>query len=63
MANKKRLVYAEDILYELMQYENSNVPKSVIKRIINKVAREREVAVPERIHRTGFDPEEIEVYD
>ena len=41
----KHMVYAEDILYERMQYPNNAVYKGEIRRLIEKVVNEKEVTI------------------
>lgn len=46
---KKHLVYAEDILYELMQYPNAMMSKGLIKAHILQAIQEREVNIWQHI--------------
>ena len=46
MANKtKHLIYAEDLLWELMQYPDSTLNKTMIKSIIETCMLDNEVKV------------------
>lgn len=40
---KKHLVYAEDIVYAIMQYPSKNITKSIVKQIIDRVVEEKRV--------------------
>ena len=42
---KKHMIYAEDILYELMQYPDNAIYKGEIRRLIEKVVDEKEVTI------------------
>ena len=44
---KKHLVYAEDILWELMKHPDNAIYKGELRQIIDKVAREKAVTVEE----------------
>lgn len=41
----KHLVYAEDVLYELMQHPDNAIYKYNIKQLIDKVVKEKEVSI------------------
>lgn len=41
----KHLVYAEDVLYELMQHPDNAIYKYSIKQLIDKVVEEKEVRI------------------
>ena len=42
---KKHLVYAEDLLYEIMQYPSRNLSKGLIRECTNKVISEHRVTI------------------
>lgn len=42
---EKHIVYAEDILRELMKHPDNAIYKRELKQIINKVVREKEVTI------------------
>ena len=42
---KKHLVYAEDLIYEIMQYPSKNISKSLINACADKVIKEKEVSI------------------
>ncbi len=46
---KKHLVYAEDIMYEIMQYPSSSISKGLIRDCVATVINEREVSVLKHI--------------
>lgn len=39
----KHLVYAEDILWAIMQHPSSKISKSIVKQIIDSVVSEKQV--------------------
>ncbi len=41
----KHMVYAEDILYAIMQHPSKNITKGLIKQIVEQVVEEREVTI------------------
>ena len=41
----KHMVYAEDILWAIMQYPSRHITKSIVKRIIEQVVKEKEITV------------------
>ena len=41
----KHLVYAEDIIYAIMQYPFHNLEKSTVKQIIEQVTEEKKVTI------------------
>ena len=41
----KHLVYAEDVLWEIMQHPSRNISKSLIKQLVEKVIKEKEVTI------------------
>lgn len=43
--SEKVLVYAEDVLMELMQYPNKQLSKGVVKSIIDSVVKEKAVKI------------------
>ena len=43
--SKKHLVYAEDLLYEIMQYPSRNISKSLVKACTDRVIAVHEVSV------------------
>ena len=42
---KKHLIYAEDLLYEIMQYPSSHISKRLIQECTTTVIKEREVSI------------------
>ena len=42
---KKHLVYAEDIVYEIMQYPSKSISKALIRDCVATVINEREVSI------------------
>lgn len=50
--NKKHLVYAEDLLYEIMQYPSRNISKSLIKTCVDHVIADQEVSIWRHIWNT-----------
>lgn len=42
---KKHLVYAEDMIYEIMMYPSRNLSKGLIKSCTEKVIKEKEVSL------------------
>ena len=44
---EKHMVYAEDILRELMKHPDNAIYKGELKQIIDKVVREKEVIIEE----------------
>ena len=51
-SNKKHLVYAEDLLWEIMQYPSRNISKSLVKACTDKVIKEQEVSILKHIWNT-----------
>ena len=47
--SKKHLVYAEDLLYEIMQYPSRNISKSLIKACVDRVIEDHEVSIWQHI--------------
>lgn len=45
MVNKKHLVYAEDVLYKLMQHPDNMIYKHELRELIDKVVKEKEVRI------------------
>ena len=42
---KKHLVYAEDLIYEIMQYPSKSLSKGLINICAEKVIKEKEVSI------------------
>lgn len=42
---KKHLVYAEDLMYEIMQYPSHSISKSLIRSCTEQVIEEKQVSV------------------
>ena len=42
---KKHLVYAEDLIYEIMQYPSKSLSKSLINACAEKIINEKEVSI------------------
>ena len=42
---KKHLVYAEDIIYEIMQYHSNNITKRAVRDCVELVIAEKRVSV------------------
>ena len=42
---KKNLVYAEDLIYEIMQYPSKNISKALIRQCAEKVIAEKKVSI------------------
>ena len=49
---QKTLIYAEDIIYSIMQYPQRTLSKSTIKVLIDEVGKEKAVTV-ENIRKGG----------
>ena len=43
--SNKHMVYAEDVLWALMQHPNKNITKGEIKAIVEQVVAEKEVTI------------------
>ena len=43
--NQKHMVYAEDILYAIMQHPSKNITKGLVKQIVEQVVAEKEVTI------------------
>lgn len=42
---KKHLVYAEDLLYEIMQHPSKNISKGLIRQCTAEVIKEKKVTI------------------
>jgi hypothetical protein len=42
---KKHLVYAEDLLWEIMQYPSHNISKGLIRSCTEKIIKEKQVSL------------------
>lgn len=62
---KKHIVYAEDIIWALMQYPDSTMSKSAIKSTINEVVKEKEVAIESLMSTAGWSDNDSDgdIYD
>ena len=45
MKTEKHLVYAEDLIYEIMQYPSKNISKSLIRDCAKKVIVEKKISI------------------
>lgn len=43
--SEKHMVYAEDVLWALMQHPHKSIAKGEVKHIIDKVVEEKEVTI------------------
>ncbi len=43
--SNKHMIYAEDVLWALMQHQNKAITKSEIKAIVEQVVAEKEVTI------------------
>lgn len=41
----KHMVYAEDILYAIMQYPGKSITKGLVKQIVEQVVKEKEITI------------------
>ena len=51
----RHMVYAEDILYAIMQHPNKTITKGEIKQIIEQVVEEKEVTIGRCLPFAGID--------
>lgn len=51
----KHMVYAEDILYAIMQHPSKNITKGLIKQIVEQVVEEKEVTIGRCMPFAGID--------
>ena len=63
MVNKKHLVYAEDVLYKLMQHPDNMIYKHELRELIDEVVEEKEVAVLDLMYSNTNDNDDGDVYD
>jgi hypothetical protein len=64
MEGRKHLVYAEDILYKLMQYPDNVICKTRIHELISEVVTEAEVPISNLMPFASYgDFDESEIYD
>jgi hypothetical protein len=49
MNNKKHLVYAEDLIYEIMQYPSRDLSKSLIHKCTKDFIKEHSVSIWQHI--------------
>lgn len=61
--NKKHMVYAEDILWEIMQYPSRNLTKGLVKQLIEKVMDEKEIPARNVSYVRSSDDDEGDIYD
>lgn len=62
MTNRKHIVYAEDVVYKLMQYPYSSIPKGEIRKLVEAVAAEQEVNInTDRV--CSYCDDEGDIYD
>jgi hypothetical protein len=45
MKTKNHVIYAEDLLWEIMQYPSKNISKSLIRECTKKVIAEKEISI------------------
>lgn len=45
MNENKHLVYAEDVIYAIMQHPSKNITKSIVKQLIDEVVETKEVNI------------------
>lgn len=55
---KKHLVYAEDLLCELMQHPDNAIYKFELRQLITKFAEEHEVSIGSLMPTAGYDLED-----
>lgn len=60
---KKHLVYAEDLLWELMQYPDTEINKAIITGIVNSFAVEQEVTIASLRRHLADLEDEGDIYD
>ena len=61
---RKHIVYAEDILYELMQYPDNMIYKYDIRRLVNKVISEKELPASAFIaYSSYYEEDDGDIYD
>lgn len=41
----KHMVYAEDILWAIMQHPSKNITKGLVKQIVEQVVEEKEITI------------------
>lgn len=46
---KKHVVYAEDLLWEIMQYPSKNISKALIRQCVETVIKEKPVSIWQHI--------------
>jgi hypothetical protein len=66
MANKKHLVYAEDVLYKLMQHPDNMIYKHELRELLDEVVKEKEVPISNFMPYAGWsdiNEDEGDVYD
>lgn len=61
--NGKHLVYAEEILYKLMQYPDSELSKHVIRKLVDEVIEENEVIIMPHIGWSDAADDDGDIYD
>ncbi len=59
----KHLVYAEDIIQELMQYPDNAIYKHELRRLVEKVVTEKEVAFNAFFPYAGTLEDDGDIYD
>lgn len=55
----KHMVYAEDILYKLMQYPDNRIYKYAIKELIDEVVAEKEITIGMCMPSAACNTEEV----
>lgn len=61
---RKHMVYAEDILYELMQHPDNMIYKFELRQIIAKVIEEKEISLYRvSAHPGYYGDDEGDIYD
>lgn len=43
--NEKHMVYAEDIIYAIMQHPSNNITKCLVKQLVWQVVAEKEITI------------------
>lgn len=64
--DKKHLVYAEDVLYKLMQHPDNMIYKHELRELIDEVVKEKEVTIRNFMSYVGWsdiDEDDGDVYD
>ena len=60
---KKHMIYAEDIIQELMSYPDNSIHKYELRRLVDKVVAEKEITRPIRYFSGASQFDEGDIYD